>query len=1727
VTTFNDVLSAVTSPIHAACGLILTIAVLSPCNVLAAQESVPQLFSLEQTASKTAMSANSNPYVKHLVDDATVQEVTLGRSHAQFLLDEQEWLDVPLEQGVTARIKKMHFSEESGMGVWTGEVQSTTLTQRRANRGADLSREVAIDPQNLAILVHHGDKITGTITLDGKRYEIDPIDNGRVAISQVDESDTSNMHDDSVATAPAELVTPVGSTNDLGKKTQQAFRVLTVYSNDVEKLYADPVARGVTNFEFFKEIARASGVTATYENAGVVHIAYDESAFPGCDEIQCLGLQYTEVRKNSREVQQQYKAHSVVGMVAKAITGRGCGYGGGSASIETSVAFACAHQPNIYAHEFAHTLDAHHSGVSKPRPYSNAYCQNQVAPYWQTLMAYCEVGGKQIALFSNPDITYEGFQIGVVGKIDNARAISEASQRMLSFFPDPDPTAAPIASGFVELGQQDMPFSGEAATLNGNASRNPGVDAMRYEWTQTGGVPAVTIDRSQSAVATAHFPEVQIPTDYRFRLTVANASGHVDATEVTTRVYPRAVGEACGGAAAWEPDHIYSVPGQQVSYQGDIYRLIRATDAQLQRAPPAWSGMAAPMNWTFIKACDAPRTLQQRLAVVDDWATANRNTQVTFGLQQQLRNLLTQQQFTWPQRQAAGRLRPIMGESKQCVVKHTTHANQLMLSERCDTEDAVRWLLDGSGRLHAMGNPELCVVSNGDNQAVTLQPCADNSTVWVRFKDRITDYQSNAGLSLVGNYTGNARSSYGNFLAADGNYQVITKTKTLTSSGVVYSVFGDVQHDYGALLAHAKAQTLTVIGHVLDSDGQEGDAPAYPPMIEIVGPTQASANEQVVLDAGQSGSINPGAQPLTYTWEAPPATGAEINGQRLRFTAPSVSTATPYTFKLRIDDGQAQAQGQHVVTVSSQGHVAPEGDLTVPPEVMEKTPATFIANVRSSGGLSLTYLWDKPAGFSGTAGNTASVTLTAPAVTSDQVIPITVHVRDSEGGTLDLNKTIIVKKNTQMTGGVIVGKTRVESEEIFTQHVEIANPLNRPLTYNWVITQPIGGELSVIGSKTEREIKLKAPLLYINRNGHVLVRVSDGETNVSLPNKSIGINKVTLAPLTGRMILANEVNVGDIFEPKVILDNSQGRDISYTWWVNAAAFELLTDPSEPNARVKAIKSSNSGLVVQAQITDGTGNLLTLNDPRVSVSEPKGQNPPVGDISGPPEVISGALVTYNANYTSPVGNPLTYAWVKGPLIGAVTNSATQTWTAPAVTTDQVVTVRITVSDNAGNISQKAIPVLIKKPDEAAPVPPTVVIRGPASAVAGAPVELDGSESGSHNSGASDLKYRWTLPAGIDAAPVDQARLTFNAPLATSTTNYRISLEVDDGKARATQEHILEVTAAQPPRGQILGAGTVESGSAIELRTDATSVPPGDTLNYVWSRPSGFTGETGNVASVSLTAPSVDTATPATVQLTVTGSNRLPLVMNKAVMVEPVIALPVARISGPGEVQLGYPVILSALNSTGSSLAYNWTAPNFTPTSSNIIGPTFNAGQVGTFTISLTVKDSKNRTASAQHTVKVNAIVHRPPVGTLTVADTVDSGKPISFTADASSPSGRPLTYNWTRPEGFTGTVGNTTVITLTAPAVQRDTDATVRLIVADDRGGALPFQQKITIKAPNSVSDCAPPWVATKVYASNNEKVSYDGYNYEVAHWTQNQRPDVNWVVSGSAKPWRRLATCTP
>lgn len=240
------------------------------------------------------------------------------------------------------------------------------------------------------------------------------------------------------------------------------------------------------------------------------------------------------------------------------------------------------------------------------------------------------------------------------------------------------------------------------------------------------------------------------------------------------------------------------------------------------------------------------------------------------------------------------------------------------------------------------------------------------------------------------------------------------------------------------------------------------------------------------------------------------------------------------------------------------------------------------------------------------------------------------------------------------------------------------------------------------------------------------------------------------------------------------------------------------------------------------------------------------------------------------------------------------------------------------------------------------------------------------------------------------------------------------------------------------------------------------------------------------------------------------------------------LPVARINGPSTVEAGKAVLLSGVSSTGQGLRFAWAANGFNPATSTQASSSFVApNTAGARSILLTVTDEHSRTATASHTLTVLAgtPANRPPVGSLQGSDTVDSGKAVAFTANTSDPDGDPMTYAWTRPGGFTGTVGNTRSVTLTAPAVTGDTRATVSVAVSDGRGGMLRLDKPITVKAPPPSGNCGAiaAWSATKVYSTYAESVAYNGMIYKQNFYSINKPPDANSAAYG--KEWQLGVPC--
>ncbi|MCS3512392.1 S8 family peptidase [Pseudomonas grimontii] len=153
------------------------------------------------------------------------------------------------------------------------------------------------------------------------------------------------------------------------------------------------------------------------------------------------------------------------------------------------------------------------------------------------------------------------------------------------------------------------------------------------------------------------------------------------------------------------------------------------------------------------------------------------------------------------------------------------------------------------------------------------------------------------------------------------------------------------------------------------------------------------------------------------------------------------------------------------------------------------------------------------------------------------------------------------------------------------------------------------------------------------------------------------------------------------------------------------------------------------------------------------------------------------------------------------------------------------------------------------------------------------------------------------------------------------------------------------------------------------------------------------------------------------------------------------------------------------------------------------------------------------------------VGQPPTGRLALPEEVKSGEAFSAHVYAESPAQKPLSFLWWAPT-LSPPEGTSQTMQFNTHVVPVDTPTSISVDVSDGTN-TLRLTESLILKAPDTppIGDCAAPWVASKAYASVSEKVSYSGYNYRVAHWSQNARPDLNFVETGAAKPWLRLGTC--
>ena len=289
----------------------------------------------------------------------------------------------------------------------------------------------------------------------------------------------------------------------------------------------------------------------------------------------------------------------------------------------------------------------------------------------------------------------------------------------------------------------------------------------------------------------------------------------------------------------------------------------------------------------------------------------------------------------------------------------------------------------------------------------------------------------------------------------------------------------------------------------------------------------------------------------------------------------------------------------------------------------------------------------------------------------------------------------------------------------------------------------------------------------------------------------------------------------------------------------------------------AVDSTPDTVIVTILDTDGNGV------PNLTPTAHAGDDQTVGD---PHILLNGAVdkeVTLNGSATDPdTDDTITYLWsqTQGPTVTlSSSTSASPTFTAPTVTSDQTLTFSLTVNDGAVDSTPDTVDITIQNTINESP---TADAGDDQTVNEGASVTLDGTGSADPNGDTITERYLWsqnennafevTLSSSTSASP------TFTAPTVTSDQTLTFSLTVNDGAVDSTPDTVIVTILDTDGNGvpnltPTAHAGddqTVNEGDDVTLDGTGSADPNGDTITYLWTVNDGAVDSTPDTVIVTI-------------------------------------------------------------------------------------------------------------------------------------------------------------------------------------------------------------------------------------------------------------------------------------
>lgn len=514
--------------------------------------------------------------------------------------------------------------------------------------------------------------------------------------------------------------------------------------------------------------------------------------------------------------------------------------------------------------------------------------------------------------------------------------------------------------------------------------------------------------------------------------------------------------------------------------------------------------------------------------------------------------------------------------------------------------------------------------------------------------------------------------------------------------------------------------------------------------------------------------------------------------------------------------------------------------------------------------------------------------------------------------------------------------------------------------------------------------------------------------------------------------------------------------------------------------------------------------------------------PVADAGSAQDVNEQTSVTLDASgSTDADGTIESYVWTQtgGTVVQfdpsiAVTTNPVRTFIAPELTTTEVLTFAVTVTDDDGLSASDTVAVTVNPVN----LPPTAdagdnqgVNEFDQVTLAGTAADADGT-----------VTVAWSQIQGATVALSDPASLTttFTAPalVVAEVLIFELTATDNEGATASDQVSIAVGAVNIPPMASAAADSPVNEGSTVQLDGSGSSDDAG-IVSFSWSQVGGtvvtLTGADTDQAS--FTAPTLKAAAIFSFELTVTDGEGASDSDTVSITVNPVNVDPTADAGDNDTVVEQTTVQLDGSASTdsdGEIDAYLWeqtggTAVTLTGADSDtasFTAPELTAMAIVSF--QLTVTDDEGATDTDTVSITVT------PVNTDPTADAGENASVAETTAvqldgtGSADSDGEIDSYSWSQTGGDTVTLtnANTDTATFTAPTLETAAIFTFALTVTDNEGATDSDSVSITVTPVNAdptadAGDDADAQELTTVELDGSGSTDSDGTIASYA-WTQ-------------------------